>query len=364
MNRKQFIILLVVVIIIGAAGWIVHQRNSSSWQGGGPSIGEKLLPNLPVNDIAQVHIQSGANDLTLARKDDRWRVQQRGDYPADFSRISDLLVKLSDLKVIQSDDAAPSELGRYELLPPGPAAGTGTLMEMKDAAGKTVASLLLGKRHVKSGGGNSQFDDSMPDGRYVMAGAGQGTVDLIADPLDNVTATPKDWLDKTFFKIENPKSITATFPAATNSWKLIRASETNDWQLADVVAGEKLDMSKLGEVVTPFNSPSFDDVSPGATALTNATSLTVETFDGFTYVAKLGAQADGDYPLTVSIAANLPANSQTNLVNKLVAEKQFSNWTYQVPTYTVDPFLKERSQLLVEMKVGGTNELAPSAAGK
>ena len=360
MNRKQFIILLVVVLVLGAAGWIIRQHNNTSWQSGGQAIGEKLLPNLPVNDIAQIHIQSGAGDLTLARKDDRWRVHERGDYPADFSRISDLLLKLADLKVIQSDEAGPSQLGRYELLPPGPATGAGTLVEMKDASGKTVASLLLGKNHMKQGGGNSQFGDSGPDGRYVMTGAAQGSVALISDPLDTITAAPKDWLDKTFFKIENPKSITATFPATTNSWKLVRASETNDWQLADAKPGEKLDSTKLGEVVSPFNSPSFDDVAAGAAALTNATALTVETFDGFTYAAEIGTQADGDYPLTISVSANLPVNGQTNLVDKLATEKQFSNWTYQVPSYAVDPFLKMRNQFLVETNSSTTN--APPAA--
>ena len=64
-------------------------------------------------------------------------------------------------------------------------------------------------------------------------------------------------MNKDFFSIEKPRSIAVQFPEATNSWKLTRASETNDWQLADAKAGEKLDASKISGVTSPFSSPSL-----------------------------------------------------------------------------------------------------------
>jgi len=383
MNRKQLFALLVVVVLVGAAGWIVYQRGNASWQSAGQAIGGKLLPNLPVNDIAQITIQAGTNQLTLAKRDNLWRVHERSDYPANFPQISDLLMKLADLKIAQSEEIGPSQLGRFELLPPGPGTNAGTLVEFKDPAGKPVASVLLGKKHMKQPSGNLQFDEGWPDGRYVMVGSGTKTVAVISDPLDNVQPKPEDWLDKTFFKIEIPKSIAVTFPVATNSWKLVRASETNDWRLADTGPGEKLDSSKLYGVTSPFNSPTFDDVSPGGAVPTNATALTVETFDGFTYAAKIGPERDGNYPLTISVTANLPAartpakgekpeekskldaefkQRQETLAAKLAKEKQFEHWTYQIPAYTVEPFLKTKGQFLVEIKTNETNTSTP--AGK
>ncbi len=88
MNRKQFIILLVLVVVIGGAGLVIHQRNRQSWQSAGTAIGQKLLPNLAVNDIAQIQIQSGTNILNLARKNDLWRVAERAHYPADLNRLA------------------------------------------------------------------------------------------------------------------------------------------------------------------------------------------------------------------------------------------------------------------------------------
>jgi hypothetical protein len=376
MNRKQFAVLLLVVVLVGVAGWIVHQRGNNSWQGAGQAIGGKLLPNLPVNDVAQITIQSGTNELTLAMRDNFWRVRERGYYPANFPQISDLLLKFADLKIIQSQEIGPSQLGRFQLLPPGTATNTGTLIEFKDQSGKSLASVLLGKTHMNQPAGGSQFDGGEPDGRYVMTGGDAKTVAVISDPLDNVQPGPKDWLDKTFFKIEKPRSIAVSYAVATNSWKLTRASETNDWQLADAAPGEKLDTSKLDDVTSPFSSQSFDDVSPGATAFKNATTVNVETFDGFAYNAAIGPELDGEYPVTFSVSADLPVartpakneaadekakldtdfkNKQKTLQDKLAKEKQFENWTFQISEYTVNSLLKPRSQLLIVTKASGTN---------
>jgi hypothetical protein len=144
--------------------------------------------------------------------------------------------------------------------------------------------------------------------------------------------------------------IAVQFPEATNSWKLTRASETNDWQLADAKAGEKLDASKISSVTSPFSSPisTMWRAPPGDTA--SNTVMTVETFDGFSYVAKIGPKQDDNYPVSFSVTANLPAGrtaakdekpedkakldkdfqtQQKTLADKLAKEQAFTNWIYQ-----------------------------------
>jgi hypothetical protein len=381
MNRKQFIVLLVLVAVIGAAGLMVHRRSSQSWQSAGATIGQKLLPNLAVNDVAQITIQSGTNMLNLAKRDNLWRVAERGEYPADFSQISSLLLKLADLKIIQTEEIGPSQLGRFDLLPAGAGKNSGTLVTFKDESGKTLDTLLLGKTHMSKPAGNSQAggmgDEGWPDGRYVMTGSGGKTVDVISDPLDVVQPQPAQWLNKEFLSIEKPRLIEAQFPEATNSWKLTRASETNDWQLAGAKPGEKLDSSKISSVTSPFSSPSFNDVAPlKPGSATNSTVLTVKTFDGFTYVANIAPKQDDNYPVSFTVAANLPAarpaaknekpadkarldqefkDQQAKLTEKLAKEKQFENWVYYLPSYSVDEILKDRGQLLAEVK---TNEVS------
>jgi hypothetical protein len=377
MSRKQLIILLVLVAVLGAAGLVIHQRGQQSWHSAGQSIGKKLLPDFPVNDITQITVKSGTNQLNLARRDNVWSVAERGNYPANFSQISELLLKFADLKIAQVEEIGPSQLGRFELLPPGADANAGTLIEFKDAGGKIRNSVLLGKKHLRKPSGGSQFgsmgDEGWPDGRYVKAD-GAKTVALISDALESVQLKPEGWLNKDFFTIEKPRSIAVQFPEATNSWKLTRASEANDWQLMDLKAGEKLDDAKISGVTSPFSSPSFNDVLPGdtkpeAAGLTNVTTITVETMDDFTYTAKLGQKRDDNFPLALTVAANLPASrvaakdekpedktrldkefadQQKKLADKLANETRLAKWIYLVPGYAVEPLLKPRGDLLAE----------------
>jgi hypothetical protein len=372
MNRKQFIILLVLVAVIGGAGLIIHQRNRESWQSGDAGIGQKLLPNLAINHVAQIRVQAGTNVLELAKHNDVWQVAQRDNYPADFSKISSLLLKLADLKIVQSEQIGPSQLGRFELLPPGAGTNGATLVEFKDESGKTQDTLLLGKPHLQKAPANSQFGgmggDSWPDGRYVMTKTNSENVAVISDPLDDLQPQPASWLDKTFLSVEKPSAISVQFPEATNDWELTRASETNDWQLADAKPAEKLDSSKLYSVTSPFSSVNFSDVEPlTQAAATNTTVLTVKTFDGFTYVASIGPEQGSDYPVTFKISANLPtvrvagkdekpdektkldqafAAEKTKLTDKLAKETPLTHWTYLLPSYSLDELLKKRADLL------------------
>lgn len=372
MNRKQFIILLVLVAVIGGAGLIIHKRNSQSWQNDGANIGQKLLPNLAINDVAQIRIQTGTNALDLTRINDVWKVKQRANYPADFSKISSLMLKLADLKVIQSEQIGPSQLGRFELLPPGSGSNAGTLVEFKNDSGKTLGTLLLGKQHMQKAPANSQLggmgNESWPDGRYVMTATNSGSVVVISDPLQDVQPQPAQWLSKQFLSIQKPSFISVQFPQATNDWELTRSSETNDWELANPKPDEKLDSSKLYSVTRPFNSANFSDVAPlKVAAKNNETLLTVKTFDGFTYAASIGPKDESDYPVTFKISANLPAEpfadkdekpdekakldkafeaEKARLTEKLAQESKLTNWVYMLPSYSVDELLKTREQLL------------------
>lgn len=387
MNRKQFIGLLFLGLVLGGAGLKYYWRNSASWSGGGAATGQKLLGEFAVNDVAQISVKQGTNELTLGRKNDLWRLRERGDYPANFSEISSLLLKLKDLKVVQTETVGPSQLPRLELA----AGGTNppTSVEFRDAGGKVIKSLLLGKKHMKTGGPRSPMDDGgdsgWPDGRYVLAGGVGDRVALISDPLANLEPNPEPWLSKDFFKVEKARAIAVTFQNATNSWRLVRETEGAELKLVEAKPGEELDSAKASGVANPFSSPSFTDVAVGVTleqaGFDKPTVVAIETLDGFTYTVKVGAKTNENYFLTMAVTTAFPkertpgkdekpedktkldqefADKQKKLEEKLAQEKTFEPWTYLVAGWMVDPIVKERAQLLVEKKV----EAKPDAAAK
>lgn len=378
MNRNQFSLLLFLVVVLGIAGLIVYNKDNDVAKSGDPAIGKKLLPNLPINDVAHIDLKQGTNEVNLAKKDGTWRVRERDNYPANYSQISDFLIKAADLKIVQSEKIGSSQLGRLQL-----ATGTGTNaaleLALKDQNDKPIQSLLLGKKHIQKSKTPSPYGDmgdgGWPDGRYVKVGANSDSVAVISDALSNLEPKPEQWLNKDFFKVEKIRDVAVAFPEATNSWKLSRETESGDWKLADATPAEKLDSSKTSSVSNPLSSPSFTDVDtsskPEQLGLDKPTVVTLDTFDNFTYTLKVGQKTNDNYPLLVAVSAQLPKErtpgkdekpadkdkldkqfkeEQKKLEDRLAQEQAFGKWTYLVSSWTLEPLLKNRSQLLVEKK--------------
>jgi uncharacterized protein DUF4340 len=379
MNSKQIALLLFLLVVLGVGGLLVYNKQNDYGSTGDPTIGKKLLAQLPVNDVAHIALKQGTNELNLLKKkDDIWRVRERSNYPANYNDISDFLLKARDLKVVQSEKAGPADMTRLALVP-GPGTNAALVAEFKDQSDKTLQTLFLGKKHMQKSKRPAPFGDmgdpGWPDGRYIRLGADSDTVTLISEPLANIEPKPEQWLNKDFFKVEKVRAIDVEFPATTNSWKLTRETENGEWKLADAKPTEQLDSSKTSSLSNPLSSPSFSDVDTETKAaqmgLDKPTVVKIDTFDNFTYTLKVGTKTNDNYAMELAVAAQLPKerppgkdekpedktrldkefkDKQQKLEEKLAQEKGYEQWVYLVSSWTLDPVLKERGQLLVEKK--------------
>lgn len=370
MNSKQFKLLIGAFFVICGLGVFLVTRDRSSWQEAGAELGGKVFANFPLNDIAAITVRGGSNTLNLVKGETIWTVAERGNYPANYGNISDLLRKVWELKVLRPIKVGPSQLGTLELVEPGKGKDAGTLLTFKDKDGKEVATLLLGKQHMRESGQQSQFGGgSYPDGRYLMPDGKADAVALVEETFSSVETDAKSWLQRDFFKVEKPRSIAVT---TTNSWKVTREKEGADWQLVDAKEGEKLDSAKTSSFNYALSSPSFDDVlidpKPEDVGLATPQRVVLETFDGFTYTIDAGRkEGDDNYYLKVTVTAELPperkpaedekpedkerldkefADAQAKLKEKLATEQAYGKWVYQVSNWTLNSVLKDRSELL------------------
>jgi hypothetical protein len=392
MNRKQLTLLIVLGVVLGGLGILAWQKQKKPYQESTAKMGGKLLPDFPLNDVEQIVIRQPKAELALAKKDDIWVVKDRGDYPANFSHIQELLRKLWELKIASSRPVGPSRLPMLDLVPPEK--GNGTQLDFKDKSGKVIKSVLLGAKSMREGGGgNDMFGGggSFPNGRYVMVGNDIGTVALVTETFQNAEANAEDWLNKDWFKVEKHKSISVVTTNATNNWKLFRETETGEWKLADAKPGESYDTGKGGAVTSALGYPSFTDLptnsAPAATGLDKpAVTATIETFDGYTYAAKIGNKnGDDNYFFQIAVAGNFPKErtpgkdekpedkerldkefqaALKTKEDKVKSDQAYSKWTYIVSKWTVDPILKVRSELLAEKKEEPKKEEPKAAAAK
>ena len=373
MNRKQFLILVIALLVLGGAGLALFWQDIAAYRASGAKIGAKLLPGLKLNEVAQVHLQDAKSQVTLVKKDNAWLVRERGGYPANVQDIGDLLIKLAELKVVQSETVGESLLPRLDLAAPGQREGSGTLIEFKDAAGKPLASLILGKIILKKDPVNPlpSAQNGVPAGRYVLVGKSNDTVIGVSDPLEGAHAVPGKWLAKDFFKADRIKTLALAGEGAA-SWKITRDTEYGQWKFA--AGGGELDASAAVGATNALGGLSFTDVvvDPKPEDTEKPVTVTAETFDNLTYTVKIARKKTGDEDYVSFTVSGEPPKQRVpekgekpdekarhdkefaatlkKLEARVASEQALAKWTYVVPAKSLSPLLKDRAQLVAAKK--------------
>ena len=370
MSRKQFLWLMLAVLIMGGAGLALFWQDLTAYRDSGAKIGAHLLPQLKVSDVAKMRLQDATQEVTLVAKDKVWRVEQRGGYPADFAEISGLILKLLDAKVVQSEVVGASLHPRLDLVMPGKGAkeGIGTLVELSDAAGKPLVSMVLGKVSLKKDPMNPlpNARDGVPAGRHILVAGKGDNVFVVSDPLEKAVARPGAWLARDFFKVERIKTLQLAGEAA-NSWRITRDEEWGQWKFA--AGGGQLDPSAAVAANNALSGLAFSDVIlDDKTGTDKAVTLTAETFDNLTYTIKLAPHTDGDFVLRFNVAGTLPktrkpepkekpedaakrdkefAETLQRLEARVMLEQARSQWAYVVAGKMVAPLLVPRAGMVL-----------------
>lgn len=397
MTRKQFLILLAALVVLGAAGLALVWQDIASYRASGAKIGAKLLPSLKIADVAEIRLQDSKNQVTLVRKEKTWVVQERGGYPASFQEISDLMIKLVELKVTQSEQVGASLWPRVELADPGKGGGagtgkdgagmgkdgasavkegTGTLVEFKDAAGKPLARLVLGRKVLKKDPMNPlpAAKDGVPAGRYVRVDGAGDTVIVVSDPLEKAVASPGRWLTKEFIKLDRIRTLAVGPEGGAPRWKIARNEEWGQWRFA--AGGGELHPSAAVTAVNKLGQLSFRDVviDPKSVATDKPLVAVAETFDNLVYTLKLAKQAKGDdFLVTFTLTGEPPktrvpekgekpqdkerndkafAESLMRLEGRVAVEKVLSQWAYAVDQAELEPLLRARSDMVIQRQEG------------
>lgn len=373
MNPKQLKLVIIVFLLVGGLGLFMVVQDRQAWTAAERSIGGLLISDFPMNDVEGMDIQASDGQVTLAKVDGTWRVADRGNYPADFGKIREVLLNVGKLKVLQHLKVGESQLGRLELKPTDQGDGAGILLTFRKAGGDAVGTLMLGKLHLRQAEASSFGGGEFPDGRYVFAGDDPTQVALVSETFSQVETESAPWLDKSFFKVEKVRAARVQFPDEEASWSVQREEESADMILEGLKEGEILDATKSYGLKNLLSSPSFEDVvaadvTDETLGLDAPTQVALETFEGFTYAVTLGKADEKErYPLRLTVSGEFsesrkPAEGEKEedkerldkefaekgdvLKKKLAKEQAFAGHTFWVSKWTVDALLKKRAELV------------------
>lgn len=381
MNKRPLMVLLAVLILLAVGGGALYEWGNQSWQQEDQRIGQKTLAGFVPANVAEIALRSAQEELHVVKSGNGWVLRERADFPADLNRIAALLAKLADIKVVQTEAlASDSERSRLLLVEPKAAATeAGTSLELKDAAGKPLGRLLLGKKVTKK---TTQPDPQTGQpkevevavGRYLVAGSDANIAQVVSDGLEEAVAAAPLWEVKPVLQLDRVKSMTVTQADGRPRWMLTRATP-GDVFLFGGGGSERPDPQKAQDRISAIYAISQNDViakpDPVATGLDKPLTVKIDTFDNLSYTFKIGGKVGTGYAFTFTSSGEPPLTRplvkdekpeerqkkekeyldlRVKWMEQLTRERNLEKWTYEVPKMTIEPLLVERSQLLSDKK--------------
>lgn len=394
MNKRQIIILWIVAAVLAASVALIKRgKDKETKSVTHRSAGETLLESFPAADVATISIKGADSSVNLEKKDGKWLLPQRDNFPAKASGVSsvnDLLRTVGELKIAQSMQAGPSFAPRF-----GMDEGSknpkehGINVIFKDAAGKELANITVGKNIESSSGEGVPFAGGGATGRFVRNHADESGFYAVGELFPSLSDQPKGWLADDFLRVEKIQSISVTQPGKADiAWKAVRNNEDSEFALEGAAAGEAIEPTTATSLKSLFAYSQFTDVVPKADVEKRAVAdqkriATIVTFEGFTYTitftpSKAGEKsaparpedpspaAEDTYLVTVTVDATIPkerkkeegekpedakakdeafATRTKELNERLAKEKVLAPYTFEVAKASVEQLVKDRATL-------------------
>lgn len=333
-----------VIGLTAAAALAAIVAAAVSFSGGAatfdPRVGKPVLPQVAakLGDVGKVVLKRSAGTTTFVRQSNAWTVAEKGGYPADATKVRQMLLGLAQITYVEPKTAEPSLYKRLNLEEPSTEKSQSALVEVYDAQGGALGSVIAGRRRIDElGGGN--------DGVYVRAPAearswlARGTLDLDTDVLQ--------WLDRKIVDIGEKRTQTAVLQQPDGTKITIARDKAEDkFALKELPPNRKLKSDTgLVEPATALQGFELTDVKSAkdlAFPKDGVNTATFTTFDGLAVVVELAKQGEADW-------IRLSASGSTDDKTKAEADglnQRWSPWVYGIASYKAGALRTKLDDLL------------------
>jgi hypothetical protein len=339
MQARSLILIASATVVLVAVAIVVLASGDRGVSRAAP--GQPAFPALAakLGDVASVTVSRNGTTMTLIRDGDSWLVAEKGNYPANAGKISQIVRAMADLTLVEPKTESPDLYPRLEVEDPG--SGKSALVAVKDKSGGDLAQAIVGKRRYdRLGAGN--------DGVYLRK-PGEAQTWLARGTLDP-SGDPASWLDRQIIDISEKKiaKVALTQPDGT---KLVisRAAPDASFAVEDAPADAKFkSASTTAGPAATLESLDLDDVKPaGELPVPDKGVVTASftTFDGLTVDLRLIERDKTNW-----VAMSATGSGSAEAAAKKIEDK-ISRWTYAIPAYKAN-LLKTKLADLVEPPKG------------
>jgi len=372
------VLVLLAVVLVGFAVFTSRKEETRTM----PSsrIGNYVLPDLQktdlLNSVHKIAFRTAGTTIAVEKSEGTWASPDRYGYPVKFSQVRDFLQSLAELKIGQVLPPGPEPLQTLRLTPPGEGPGGGTSVILEAQGGKNVASLVLGKEHIRKRAAGP-MDAGYPDGRYIAV---DGQAYLVTETFSAVPQNAAAWLDKDLANVSSydVNRVTVTDPDGSRL-ELLRRGGGKDLAVENLADDEQMNSSKVSGLAGVLSYLTFTDVADPTlpaeqTGMDRPVQCTVAEKSGKVFTLLVGNSPDGSEDrhvrLSVQYVPPQPAEETTGPEEsdegaeetadtaerdkRLAGEVRDLNlriegWTFLIRSYKVDDVMTDRSAF-VELK--------------
>lgn len=308
--------------------------------------GEPAFPGLEgrVNEVARVEVKTPDGGFVLARDDaGRWAAPGKHGYPVEGGRVNELILRLAGLELMEPKTERPELYGRIRVQDVEAEGAKSRLVRLQDAAGETLAALIVGKsRSGKVGRADAGTYVRRPDEARSWLAAGRLEVD---EEL-------KAWLQRTVVELdpEHVRRVDIRHPDGTEV-TVVREEPGAEPALAAVPEGREADARKVSRLVAALGSVRFDDVAPASEVDFEQPhpAATFATFDGLEVTAEVVRRDDEPWlrlAARAAEAAGEDASGDDPAARAEAIAARVDGWAYRVPDYLGERLTRTREDLL------------------
>jgi hypothetical protein len=329
-----------VAAVIGAVV-VVTQRQPATALGKGTRVFAGLDTGLAGAQVIEIAKHDGK--FAVVRRDDRWVVPDKSDYPARADMVRKALVGLGELETVDVKTRNPELFNRLNLQDPSTDGSKAIQITVKDAQDGVLAALIVGKKRTPPAGAGAAGTGGAPEMIYVRKAGDTQT--LLAQGQLEIRDVALDWTVRDVVDVAGDK-VTAVELEQPGAKPLVVTRENpddKDFKIRNMPAGKAVksqwDVNAIGSVLEALT---FDDVAKDGSIVVGAPKGVdrFRTKDGLTVTVTL-LPKDAETWAKIEAAGEGDAAATAKEISQRTA-----GWLYRLPDYKRDKLLSKLDDLV------------------